>query len=126
MKFGYTIVYVSSVEDSLAFYKRAFGLEKMLHESRQYGELDTGDTVLAFAPYELGDANIGGKYLGAAGDKPLGVELVFATEDVQAAFAGAVSAGAEVLKAPTVKPWGQTVGYVKTPDNSLIELCTPV
>jgi lactoylglutathione lyase len=27
MKFGYTIIYVSSVEKTLAFYNRAFGFE---------------------------------------------------------------------------------------------------
>jgi uncharacterized glyoxalase superfamily protein PhnB len=37
MKFGYTIVYVSSVADALTFYKDAFGFEKrFLHESGQY------------------------------------------------------------------------------------------
>ena len=50
MKFGYTIVYVSSVADTLTFYKEAFGFEtRFLHESGQYGELNTGGTVLAFA-----------------------------------------------------------------------------
>lgn len=127
MKFGYTIVYVESVEDSLAFYKKAFGIEtKMLHESKQYGELDTGDTTLAFASHSMGDANIGGNYIKAEREKPLGVELVFVTYDVQAAFDKATSAGATALKAPDVKPWGQTVSYVTTPDNSLIEICTPI
>lgn len=52
MKFGYTIVYVSSVEETLAFYKEAFGFEtRFLHESGQYGELETGETVLAFASH---------------------------------------------------------------------------
>lgn len=48
MKFGYTIVYVSSVIEALTFYKEAFGFEtRFLHDSDQYGELETGTTVLA-------------------------------------------------------------------------------
>lgn len=59
MKFGYTIVYVSSVEETLAFYKEAFGFEtRFLHESGQYGELETGETVLAFASHALGEMNL--------------------------------------------------------------------
>lgn len=50
MEFGYTIVYVSSVADALSFYRDAFGFEiRFLHDSGDYGELNTGETVLAFA-----------------------------------------------------------------------------
>ena len=49
MRFGYTIVYVRDVADSVEFYERAFGLERrLLHESGQYAELETGSTALAF------------------------------------------------------------------------------
>ncbi len=58
MKFGYTIVYVPDVAASLAFFEKAFGLERrFLHESGTYGELATGETALAFAAHELGDMN---------------------------------------------------------------------
>lgn len=53
MKFGYAIVYVDSVADTLKFYKEAFGFEtRFLHESGQYGELETGNTALAFVSQE--------------------------------------------------------------------------
>ncbi|MDP4299719.1 VOC family protein [Leptothrix discophora] len=42
------------------------------------------------------------------------------------ALARAVEAGGTVLKPPTVKPWGLTVAYLRCPDGSLVELCTPV
>lgn len=55
MKLGYTIIYVASVPDTLNFYKTAFGFEtRFLHESNQYGELQTGETTLAFATHEMG------------------------------------------------------------------------
>ena len=128
MKYGYTIVYVSSVEDTLDFYKRAFGFDvKFIHESKAYGELQTGETTLAFASHELGDMNLGGNYVRSnLAEKPLGVELAFVTEDVPAAYERAVSAGALPVKKPEEKPWGQTVGYVRACDGSIIELCTPI
>jgi len=57
---------------------------------------------------------------------PLGMEIGFTTDDVAAAYARAVKAGAVALKAPVTKPWGQTVAYVRCPDGSLVELCTPM
>jgi lactoylglutathione lyase len=128
MKFGYTIVYVSSVTEALSFYKKAFGFEtRFLHDSNQYGELETGATVLAFASHAMGDMNLDGQYQKVAPDAlPLGVELAFVTEDVVAAYAKAVDAGAVAIKPPTEKPWGQVVAYVRATDGSLIELCSPV
>lgn len=128
MKFGDTIVYVASVSQALAFYKAAFGFEtRFLHESGEYGELETGATVLAFASHAMGDMNLGGKYLPADPNAlPLGVELAFVTEDVAAAYAKAIAAGAIAVKPPVEKPWGQTVAYVRASDGSLIELCSPM
>ena len=128
MKFGYTIVYVESVEDTLKFYQDAFGFDILfLHESKTYGELNTGETKLAFASHELGKANLNGNYQKASVDgKPLGIELVFVTENVSAAIEKAIASGATLLKNPEQKPWGQIVGYVKAIDGSIIELCTPI
>ena len=128
MKFGYTIVYVASVADALRFYRQAFGFEtRFQHESGQYGELETGATVLAFASHALGDANLGGAYRKTdPHDLPLGVELAFVADDVAAAYEKAVAAGAVPIEAPSEKPWGQTVAYVRAADGSLIELCSPM
>jgi lactoylglutathione lyase len=43
-----------------------------------------------------------------------------------AAHAKALAAGATELKGPLLKPWGQTVSYVRCPDGSVVELCSPV
>lgn len=128
MKFGYTIVYVSSVEETLAFYKEAFGFGiKFLHESKGFGELDTGDTTLAFASHEIAAMCLGDDYVKAdVNEKPLGVELAFVTDDVAAAYEKAVAAGAVALKAPEDKPWGQTVSYVRAVDGSIVEICSPL
>ncbi len=128
MKFGYTIVYVSSVTEALAFYKAAFGFEtRFLHESNQYGELETGATVLAFATHAMGDLNLDGKYQKTdPRAQPLGVELAFVADDVASAYAKAIAAGAIAIKPPLEKPWGQVVAYVRAKEGSLIELCSPI
>ncbi len=128
MKYGYTIIYVSSVEETLEFYKKAFGFDiKFIHESKAYGELETGETTLAFASHDMGDMNLGGKYSKAnINDKPFGIELAFVTKDVSAAFEKAVASGAVPLKEPEEKPWGQIVGNVRAVDGSIIELCSPI
>lgn len=128
MKFGYTIVYVPSVTEALDFYKEAFGFEtRFLHESDQYGELETGNTVLAFASHAVGEMNLDGQYQKAdPSAAPFGVELAFVTDDVAAAYAKAIAAGAISIKAPIEKPWGQVVAYVRAQDGSLVELCSPI
>lgn len=128
MKFGYTIVYVSSVAEALAFYARAFGFRtRFLHASGQYGELDTGDTTLAFAALEMGAAHFGDRYVPLRPDvPPPGIELAFVADDVQAAFDRAVAAGATPLCVPEDKPWGQVVAYVRAQEGTLIELCSPM
>ena len=128
MKLGYTIIYVPNVEASLAFFERAFGLkQKFLHESGTYGELDTGETTLSFAAHELGDLNFSGGHVHAdQSPQPLGFEVALVTTDVHLAHTQAITAGAKEMAAPTLKPWGQTVSYVRCPDGVLVELCTPI
>lgn len=126
MKFAYTIVYVDSVEASLAFFERAFGLaRRFLHESGSYGELETGATALAFVDHATAREHVGSDYIAAGRSAlPLGTEIAFVTEDVAAAVERAVQAGARLINPAKTMPWGQTVAYVRTPDGCLVELCT--
>lgn len=128
MKFGYTIVYVSNVASTLAFYEKAFGFSRrFLHEAGDYGELETGDTTLAFASHGLGSSNFPAGYVAVnSKSEPLGIELVFVTQSVQESHKTAISVGAVQVSPPTTKPWGQVVSYVRCPEGTLIELCTPM
>jgi lactoylglutathione lyase len=128
MKLGYTIIYVPDVAASLAFFEEAFGLpRRFLHESGDYGELATGETTLAFASHELGRMNFPAGYVAASQSiQPLGVEIALVTADVEQAHAKALAANALELKAPEAKPWGQVVSYVRYPDGTLVEICSPV
>jgi len=127
VKFGYTIIYVADVGASLAFFENAFGLKTRFQHESGYGELETGETTLAFATHALGESNLPGGYVPAdASPLPLGVEIALVTESVAQAHEQAVAAGAVSLKAPLLKPWGQTVSYVRCPDGTLVELCSPI
>jgi lactoylglutathione lyase len=128
MKLGYVIIYVDDVVAAIDFYGRAFGLVKrFVDETGRYGELDTGATVLAFAANELAAELLKGGYHRAdPKDKPLGMEIALVTGDVPAAVEKAVREGAILIAEPKAKPWGQVVAYVRAPEGTLIEICTPI
>lgn len=125
MKLKYIILYVDNVRKSLDFYQAAFGFtERMIHGAGDYGELETGDTVIAFSTRALM------KELGKNPTQPSAhspsFEIAFETETVDKAFEKATSAGAESIQVPTEMPWGQTVSYVADRDGFLVEICSPV
>ncbi len=105
MKFGFTIIYVTDVEATVAFYERAFGLTRRFVHPSGYAELETGATALAFASHALGAANLPDGYSKTnLGYLPCGVEIAFVTEDVTTAFKRAVDAGAIGMAQPKLKP----------------------
>ena len=127
INFAYTIVYVEDVGASLDFFERAFGLtRRFLHESGAYGELETGATTLSFARHDIARGNLGQDYRKAADGAPLGMEIGLSTPDVPAAYARALAAGAQGLTPPMTKPWGHVVAYLRCPDRTLVEICTPI
>lgn len=125
MKLAYTIIYVDDVQKSLAFYEQAFGLKtRFLHESGDWGELDTGSTVLAFSSRALMASM--GKPTSRSNPENPAFEIALTTDDVAAAVDKATKAGAKLISAPEDMPWGQTVAYVADSDGVLIEVCTVV
>lgn len=64
MKFGYTIIYVQRVDETIKFYEEAFGFKrKFVTPENDYGELETGETILAFATIELANSNFRGGFM---------------------------------------------------------------
>lgn len=125
MRLRYTILYVENVRESLRFYEQAFGLAtRFLHESGDYGELETGGTALAFSSRQLMSV-LGKSPARANPDAPV-FEIAFEVDDVFASFKRAVEAGAAVSQSPRDESWGQTTSYVIDPDGYLVELCSPV
>ena len=125
---GYVILYVKDVSATLDFYKEAFGLSIRFFNDDNgmaYGELETGAARLAFASLTLANLHLQQEVVAASPDKPpLGFEVALVTTDVPALFTQAVKAGATVLSEPSVKPWGQTVAYLRDTDGHIVELCT--
>lgn len=125
MIFRYTILYVKDVPATLEFYGRAFGLTQgFLHESGDFGELQTGETKLSFCSIKLMEQL--GKRVATEPPALPCFELAFETEDVAAALARAVEAGAELVQGVEQMDWGQTTAYVRTPDGTTVEICTKV
>lgn len=58
MKFGYTIIYVPNAGASLAFFQKSSGIKIRFEHESGYGELETGETTLAFADHKLGENNL--------------------------------------------------------------------
>jgi len=129
MRFAFTIVYVHDVRRTLQFYQVAFGLQtSLLHPSQEYGELETGSTKLAFATHSLANSNLPDGYhaVDHADPKPLGIEIALMTDNVAEALEQAIAAGGTLVADTVVKPWGQTVAYLRDPEGTLIELCSPI
>ena len=128
LAFAYTILYVADVTETISFYQRAFGfMQKFIAPGNEYAELNTGSTTLSFAATTLAQQNIPSGFIeSAAGEKPFGIEIGFTTHNVDAAYNKAIKEGATSVMEPTVKPWGQTVSYVRDMNGFLIELCTPM
>jgi predicted enzyme related to lactoylglutathione lyase len=127
MKLGYTLFYVDDVESSMNFYEQAFGLKKgFLHESKQYGEMETGETKIGFVQHDTAGSH-GFEYIKASeGAKPFAFEIGLVTPDVEKAFKKAVEAGATPISKPSAKPWGQIVSYVRDCNGFLVEICSPM
>ncbi|MFM2354934.1 MAG: hypothetical protein RLZZ528_670 [Pseudomonadota bacterium] len=125
MQFRYAILYVADVRATLAFYEAAFGLDTgFLHDSGDYGELATGATKLAFSSHSLMTSL--GKDVATEPPARPAFEIALETADVAEAFARAIRAGAAPVDAPHGVPWGQTIAYVRAPEGTLIEICSPV
>ena len=127
MKFAYTLLYVDDVEKTMDFYSSAFGLEVgFLHESKQYGEMKTGETKLGFVQHETAGSH-GFEYEKITRSrKAPGIEIGLVSSNVEASYMKAINAGAVGVTKPSTKPWGQIVSYVKDCNGFLVEICSEI
>lgn len=128
IQYAYTILYVDDVAKTIDFYQNAFGFnQKFLTPEKDYGEVISGATTLAFANIELGNSNFKeGFRQSNIKEKPFGIELAFTTQNVEGIMGNALKNGATQLAETVTKPWGQKVGYVRDINGFIIEICTPV
>ena len=120
-RFGHVIYYVNDVPATVAFFEKAFKLERDFIAENVYAQMKTGNTALGFAQYDWVEKRIPGGVTPLS-KKPFATEISLCAQDVKASFDHAVESGCEVLCQPEPQPWGQTVGYVKTPDGILVEI----
>lgn len=124
-RLGNIIYYVQDVEKTIAFFEKAFGLQRaFIDPSGQYGQLETGETALGFASLELAKQNLAQGFRTISSKELPGCEIALLSHDVHRALSQAVKAGAELIASPEEKPWGQTVAYVRDPNGILIEIGT--
>lgn len=124
MKFSHVTLLVSDVPQSIAFYEKAFGLkQRFIHESGLFAEMEMAGVALHFAASKAVKANLPkGFQENSLAHLPAGIEICLTTDDVAAAFAQAIAAGATAYAEPNVMFWGQTIAYLRDPDGILIEI----
>ncbi|CAL5334228.1 unnamed protein product [Camellia sinensis] len=98
--FGYTVVYVKDVAKSVAFYTKAFGYcVRRLDESHKWGELESGQTTIAFTPFHQHETDdfTGLVHTPGSGRQRNQVEVCLDYPDVDAAYKVLVAGFAFVL-----------------------------
>jgi lactoylglutathione lyase len=125
VKLDGVMLWVPDVRAAVAFYEAAFGIEaKWVRDEGDYAQMETGDVTLQFAD-ESASAGSGVSIRASRAeiDAP-GFQLALTSDDVAAAFARAVGAGAVSAAEPVTKPWGQTLAYVRDLNGVLVELAS--
>ena len=123
--FGWTVLYVQNVDESIDLYVNAFNLSlKFRHPDGGYAEFDTGATTLAICDQSFVSETLGID-LASVNRVPNG-NITLVVDDVATAYAHAVANGARAIHQPVEKPCGQTSSYVADLDGNLIEIATAV
>jgi len=123
MRYASTILYVPDVAAATSFYQQAFGLQPGFADpGGTYATLAGDGGQIAFASRAQAAEGVGEE----AHRGPAGFELWIETDDVPAAVERALGAGAELVREPVRKPWGQEVAYVRDLNGTLVELGEPI
>ena len=122
-RLAYSILFVSDLERSIAFYRDTIGLPfKFSNES--YAEFATDGAKFALygrpqLPELLGREAPAGRVPWPQG------EVAFFVDDPDREHDRLRRAGVEVLAPPTDRPWGERTLHVADPDGNVVELTRP-
>ena len=119
-RLGYVVRFVTTLATSVDFYRDVLGL-KPSKQSGHWAQFECGSIRLGLYERTAMAAALG-IAADALGSPPGAVELAFEVEDVDAAFAAAVSAGARPFRDPADRAWGERTAYLVDPDGGLLEL----
>jgi catechol 2,3-dioxygenase-like lactoylglutathione lyase family enzyme len=117
----YVVLVVADLDRAVRFYTEVLGLP-LGHRSGPYAQLATGVTRVALYERQAMASTLGLDTLRSPEPDAPAFELGFKVDDVDAAYAELVEAGAHPTTPPTDRPWGQRTAYVRDPDGHLIEL----
>jgi lactoylglutathione lyase len=127
MKLGYIVLFVPDVARAVTFYEKAFGLARGF-VSEKFAQMASGDVALAFGAEENERSELPAGFAfhpNRAEAHAAGVQISFVDQDVEAAFARAVEAGAAPVVPPQRMPWGQIVSRVRDLDGVLVSIVSP-
>jgi catechol 2,3-dioxygenase-like lactoylglutathione lyase family enzyme len=121
-RLGYVVRFVEALGPAVDFYAGVLGLT-LTKRAEHWAQFDCGPVRLGL--YERAAmARTLGVDPEALGRPPGAVELAFEVDDVDAAHAAAVAAGARSFQAPADRYWGERTGYLLDPDGGIVELLT--
>lgn len=124
---AYIVVFVPDVNEAVAFYERAFGLKPRL-VTPAFAQLETGSVALAFGA-ESNERSELPEGFAVTPNRPqspaAGIQISFASENVQQVFDRAVAAGCAPVVQPRRQPWGQTVSRVRDLNGVLVSIVSP-
>lgn len=111
---------VDGFEKSLAFYKDILGLEVDSQDGK-FANFKLEGTSLAIFQKDEAAAMFPIEHMKSGG----GMVLGFQVDDVEKACEGLKSKGVEIFEGPKTTEWGQTVAYLKDPDDNIWEISEP-
>lgn len=116
LSFTHTIVFVSDMQRSVAFYRDTLGLP-LRFDSEWWSEFETGGTRLCLHKANPGEPGVPT----ARGTCHVG----FAAPDLDAFHARMVSAGARVVEPPKMQEFGARMATYADPDGLCINIAEP-
>ena len=124
----YCHVTVNDLEESLAFYRDALGLEVRNDVGGggqrwvTLGSPDQPDLEIVLSEPHAGRSQADGDALQELLTKGVLPMTVFRTDDLEATFEKVRASGAEVLQEPTDQPWGPRDCAFRDPSGNLVRI----
>ncbi len=124
----YTNITVNDVDESLAFYRDALGLDVRNDVSSggfrwvTLGSEEQPELGIVLSEPHAGRSQADGDTLQELVTKGALGPIVFASDDVDAAFEKLRSSGAEVLQEPIDQPWGPRDCAFRDPSGNIVRI----
>ena len=124
----YAHVTVNDLDESLAFYRDALGLEvknDVGSDGQRWVTLGSAaqpDLEIVLSPPHAGRSQADGDAIQELLTKGVMPMLVFNTDDLDATFEALRASGAEVLQEPTDQPWGPRDCAFRDPSGNTVRI----